>query len=65
MEIFRVSRELRIFPLLTLKAVVSPYVELLKLKLQHEGWDVVIEQVGYELQRGGNQMMRITRSTKG
>ena len=58
-EILRVSTELRIFPLLTLGCTRSPYVGPLRASLEAEGWRVSIERVGYELQRGGNEMMRI------
>jgi hypothetical protein len=64
-EILRGADELRIFPLLTLKSVFSPYVEPLSVTLQGEGWEVTIERVEYELQRGGNQMMRIVRAQHG
>lgn len=60
-EIMRVSRELRIFPLLALNGMPSPYVAPLHADLERHGWLVTVERAGYELQRGGNQMMRITR----
>lgn len=60
-EFLRVSPELRIFPLLTLQSIRIPYVEPIVAELQQAGWQVTIECVQYELQRGGNQMMRIAR----
>jgi hypothetical protein len=60
-EMLRVSRELRIFPLLTLGCTQSPYVDPLRAELENRGWHVSIEPVAYELQRGGNHMMRILR----
>jgi hypothetical protein len=62
-EMCRVAREVRIFPLLALGAVPSPLVELLSGELSSQGFVVSIEDVDYEFQRGGNQMMRICRVT--
>jgi hypothetical protein len=61
LEMCRVAREVRMFPLLALGAVPSPLVELLAGELSGEGFIVSIEDVAYEFQRGGNQMMRIRR----
>jgi hypothetical protein len=58
-ELRRVSREVRIFPLLALGSRPSPYVETIAATVQMSGGDVSIEAVQYEFQRGGNQMMRI------
>jgi hypothetical protein len=60
-EILRVSRELRIFPLLALNGMPSPYVAPLQAELERHGWRTIVERVGYELQRGGNEMMRVIR----
>jgi hypothetical protein len=61
LEMCRVAREVRIFPVLALGAVPSPLVELLVGELRSQGFVVSIEDVDYEFQRGGNQMMRIRR----
>lgn len=58
-EMCRVASEVRIFPLLTLGGQRSPYVECSTEEARHAGFDVSIEDVPYEFQRGGNQMMRI------
>lgn len=58
-EMCRVAREVRIFPLLALGAVPSPFVEPVMAELQRDGISVSIERVPYEFQRGGNTMMRI------
>ena len=55
----RVASEVRIFPLLTLMLERSPYVQLLVDNLKSEGFVASVEKVGYELQRGGNEMLRI------
>jgi hypothetical protein len=61
-EILRVCREVRIFPLLTLALQQSPYLQPVIKKLQSLGFTCEIQQVNYELQRGGNQMLKITKS---
>lgn len=58
-EMCRVAREVRIFPLLSLGAVPSPFVEPVMAEFQRDGFSVSMEVVPYEFQRGGNKMMRI------
>jgi hypothetical protein len=58
-EMCRVAREVRIFPLLALGAVPSPFVEPVMSEFERSGFSVSIERVPYEFQRGGNRMMRI------
>jgi hypothetical protein len=58
-ELCRVASEVRIFPILTYNAIRSPYVDSLMELLAAAGHQVTIEQVPYEFQRGGNQMMRV------
>jgi len=62
-ELCRVAREVRIFPLITLAGPRSSYVEGILHTLQSSGLDARIENVRYEFQRGGNQMLRIWRTT--
>lgn len=59
LELARVSNEVRIFPLLALDGKRSPYVDGVVTALREAGFDVSIEAVPYEFQRGGNQMMRV------
>jgi len=61
-EMLRVSTEVRIFPLLTLMREKSPYVHPLVENLKADGFAATVERVGYELQRGGNEMLRIQRA---
>ncbi len=61
-EMLRVAREVRIFPLLTLMCETSPHIEPVRQALVADGYAVEICRVGYELQRGGNEMMVIKRS---
>ena|SRR5229473_6346699 len=60
-EMCRVAGEVRIFPLLALGGAQSPYVETTAAELRDSGYGVSIENVPYEFQRGGNQMMRIRK----
>jgi len=65
LDMLRVASEVRVFPLLTLGLQPSPYVEPLMLELQSLGYRAQIRTVPYELQRGGNQMLSITRAVNG
>jgi hypothetical protein len=58
-ELSRVAHEVRIFPLLALGAQPSPLVAPVAAACRRAGFEVSIEVVPYEFQRGGNQMMRI------
>lgn len=60
-DMCRVAGEVRIFPLLALDGRRSPLVEQIADELADSAFDVSIEKVPYEFQRGGNQMMRIRR----
>jgi SAM-dependent methyltransferase len=62
-ELLRVSREVRIFPLLTLAQERSPYLAPLLKELQQAGHTASILQVDYELQPGGNEMLVISASS--
>jgi len=53
------AAEVRIFPLLTYDAELSPYLEPLVRTLETSGHHVSLETVAYAFQRGGNQMLRI------
>jgi hypothetical protein len=57
-ELCRVTREVRVFPLLGLDGKTSPYVASI-VKSANDSWEVSLETVPYEFQRGGNQMMRL------
>jgi len=63
-EMLRVAEEVRIFPLLTLMRNNSPYVQPLIAELKSEGFYVQVEKVEYELQKGGNEMLRIRRTAR-
>jgi hypothetical protein len=58
-EMCRVAKEIRIFPLLGLGGTQSRHVLPVAKALHGHGLRVKTETVKYEFQRGGNQMMRI------
>jgi len=58
-EMLRVSKEVRIFPLLTLMQEVSPYLDFVIEKFGKLGYSVSMEKVPYELQPGANKMLVI------
>ena len=60
-EMCRVAGETRIFPLVALGGVPSPHVEPVADALRAAAFDVSIEPVPYEFQRGANQMLRVGR----
>ncbi|MEL6439539.1 MAG: SAM-dependent methyltransferase [Cyanobacteria bacterium J06621_8] len=63
-EMLRVSREVRIFPLLTLQQETSPYLEQAIAKFSNLGYATSIVKVPYEFQPGANKMLIIKSATK-
>ena len=61
-EMLRGSQEARIFPLLTLNQTKSPHLEPVIAQLQEIGYRCSIEKVSYELQPGGNEMLRVVKT---
>lgn len=61
LEVLRVCREVRIFPLLTLMLDPSPHLQKVLERLTKEGYLWTIQGSLYELQRGGNQFLKITQ----
>lgn len=61
-EMLRVCQEVRIFPLLTLMLQPSPHLKMIVEHLEEKGYKCQISKVMYELQRGGNEMLRITKN---
>ena len=55
----RVARESRIFPLLELGSISSRHLEPAISEMQQDGYQISVEEVSYEFQRGGNQMLRV------
>lgn len=62
LELCRVAREVRIFPLLALGGSRSPFVDNGVALLRARGLVVSVETVAYEFQRGGNEMLRIQQA---
>jgi hypothetical protein len=62
LEMCRVADDVRVFPLLALGAVPSRHIEPTVVELRRRGFLVSIQNVSYEFQKGGNQMMRIQRT---
>lgn len=60
-ELCRVASEVRIFPLLAFGGKRSPYLDPVVDALRQSGLSASIEQVPYEFQKGGNEMLRILR----
>ncbi|MBE9259017.1 SAM-dependent methyltransferase [Dolichospermum sp. LEGE 00246] len=60
-ELLRISKEVRIFPLLKLDCEPSPYLDLVIKNLSSQQFDVKVQPVAYEFQKGGNQMLKINR----
>ncbi len=61
-ELCRVACEVRIFPLLELGARKSRHLAGVVRTLEEHGFQLSIEQVPYEFQKGGNQMLRVRLS---
>jgi hypothetical protein len=59
MEMCRVAGDVRIFPLLDMKAQTSVHLPRVLEKLGELGLLARIQTVEYEFQRGGNEMLRI------
>ena len=60
-EMCRISKEVRIFPLLDMNANRSIYVDPVKNEFKSKGKTVVEDRVGYEFQRNENTMLKIRK----
>jgi len=58
-EMSRVGGEVRVFPLLDDVGKASVHLEPLMARLARNGYQTETKRVGYEFQRGGNQMLRV------
>ncbi|MHB1036513.1 MAG: hypothetical protein ACYC35_17580 [Pirellulales bacterium] len=63
LELCRVAHQVRIFPIVRFGGAPSPHVPPVTEALRRRGFEARVETVGYEFQRGGNQMMRIKKGT--
>ncbi|MEM1170218.1 MAG: class I SAM-dependent methyltransferase [Cyanobacteria bacterium P01_H01_bin.35] len=62
LEMYRVAKEVRIFPLVKIAGEISPLVMPIIEKLSTKGYRAEIREVDYEFQKGGNQMIIIEPS---
>ena len=60
-EMLRVAGEARIFPIVDLTPARSVHLDHLTKELRSRGFIVEFRKVDYEVQRGGNEMMRVRR----
>jgi hypothetical protein len=61
LELCRVAAEVRIFPLVDMKGRPSRHLGPVSAELKRLGLGANVERVPYEFQRGGNEMLRVTR----
>ena len=61
LEMLRVAKEVRIFPLLTLKNEKSLYVEMVIEELERLGYRAKIIKTEYEFQRGADEMLKVIK----
>lgn len=62
LELCRVAKEVRVFPLLALGGEISSHLEGSVEMLRAAGYQVSIQHVNYEFQRGACDMLRIQRA---
>jgi hypothetical protein len=62
-ELCRVAGEVRVFPIMELGSQRSRHVDEVASTLASEGYEVRIERVAYEFQKGGNEMLRLSHRT--
>ncbi len=63
LELLRVAREVRIFPLLNLAQELSPHLDTVQHAALSRGCECTIESVDYGMQVGGREMLRIKRES--
>ena len=59
-ELRRVAKEVRIFPLVNVSGEQSSLLLPLLQELDNSGYKAEIKQVGYEFQKGGNQLLKVS-----
>jgi hypothetical protein len=62
LEMLRVAKEVRVFPVLTLDGKPSQHLNFVSTILEDDGYCAELKLVPYEFQRGGNQMLVIKPS---
>lgn len=64
LEMLRVGREARIFPLLDMGGGRSAHLDPLCAALAERGYHWEVRPVAYEFQKGGNEMLRVAAAEK-
>ncbi len=59
-ELCRVTQEVRIFPLLNISGEQSDLLLPVLQELDNSGYKTEIQQVNYEFQKGGNQLLKVS-----
>jgi hypothetical protein len=62
LELLRVAQEVRIFPLVDLTGTDSIHLDAIMQLLRSKNYQVKVEPVSYEFQRGSNQMLVVRQS---
>lgn len=57
LELCRVAKEVRIYPLVTLTGKISPHLDFVRAELSKVDIETNLEAVAYEFQRGATQML--------
>jgi len=60
-EMLRIAKEVRIFPLVTLTGEVSLHLEPIMDYFNSRGYECRVVKMGYEFQKGGDEMLQIER----
>ncbi|MEH2026194.1 SAM-dependent methyltransferase [Nostoc sp.] len=60
MEMCRVAKQTRIFPLLSTSGKLSSLVQPVINELKKQGYTVEIKEVAYEFQKGGNKLLQVS-----
>lgn len=63
-EMLRVAKEVRVFPIITLEGKRSVHIDSIIHTLNKRGYGVQIIATEYEFQKGGNEMLKITKKSK-
>ena len=59
LEMLRVAKEVRIFPIITLEGKKSPYLDTIIEQLKSKGYQAEVVKTNYEFQIGGDEMLKI------
>jgi hypothetical protein len=58
-EMCRTAAEVRIFPLVKISGEPSPFLAPIIKQLKEQGYKVEVQDVSYEFQKGGDQLLRV------